>query len=84
MDYQIYYMFLLGGFIAVAYVMYVDPNVAKYIVLRCKIIQIGFYRAIFWLKFYPRLRYDTMVLKWRSSRIRNKRLKTPSIEDKEE
>jgi hypothetical protein len=84
MDYQIYYMFLLAGFTAVAYMMYVDPNVSKFIVLLYKMGQISFHRLIFWLKFYPKLRYDTTILKWKSNRILNKQLKngTPKEEAK--
>lgn len=84
MDYQIYYLFLLGGFMAIAYMTYVDPNVAKYITLLYKMGQISFHRFIFWLKLYPKLRYDTAILKWRSNRILNKQLKTPHLEDKKE
>lgn len=75
MDYQIYYMFLLAGFTAVAYMMYVDPNVSEFIVLLCRMGLINFRRFIFWLKLYPKLRYDTAILKWRSNKILNKQLR---------
>lgn len=75
MDYQIYYMFLLAGFTAVAYMMYVDPNVSEFIVLLCRMGLINFRRFIFWLKLYPKLCYDTAILKWRSNKILNKQLR---------
>ena len=81
MNYQIYYMFPLACFTAVAYMMYVDPNVSKFIVLLYKLGQINFRRFIFWLKFYPKLRYDGAVLKWRSNRILNKRLRNDPRKD---
>ena len=84
MNYQIYYMFLLTGFTAVAYMMYVDSNVSKFIVLLYKMGQINFHKFIFWLKLYPKLRYDTAILKWKSNRILNKQLRnTPPREGAE-
>lgn len=73
MNHQTYYMFLLGSFATVAYVMYVDRNVAEYIVLLCKIVGINLRRLILFFKLYPRLRLETALLRWRSKNI----LKTP-------
>lgn len=69
MDFQLYYVSLLGLFLVVAYMMYVDPNVSKFIVLLWKMAVIQYHRFVFWLKFYPRLRYDTFILKLRSKMI---------------
>lgn len=66
MVFQLYYTSLVGLFLVVAYMMYVDPNVGKFIVLLCKMAVIQYHRFIFWLKFYPRLRYDTFILKLKS------------------
>ena len=75
MDYQIYYTVLLGVSAVIAYIIYVDPNVSEFIVLLCRMGLINFRRFIFWLKLYPKLRYDTAILKWRSNKILNKQLR---------
>lgn len=69
MNFQLYYVSLISLFLVVAYMMYVDPNVSKFIVLLWKMAVIQYHRAIFWVKFYPRLRYDTFILKLRSKMI---------------
>lgn len=75
MDHQFYYYTLLAIFAVVAYMMVLDPNVGKYVILLTKMARVKVSRAIFWLKFYPRLRYDTAVLKWKSQRILKKQLR---------
>jgi|Laugresu1bdmlbdd_1035124.scaffolds.fasta_scaffold129937_1 hypothetical protein len=75
MDLQFYYLSLLSVFAVVLYMMAVDPNVSKFIVLLAKMGRVNISRGIFWLKFYPRLRFDTFVLKWRSRQIVKKLLK---------
>ena len=75
MDYQIYYTVLLGVSAVIVYIIYVDPNVSEFIVLLCRMGLINFRRFIFWLKLYPKLRYDTAILKWRSNKILNKQLR---------
>lgn len=75
MNFQIYYFSLLGIFAVIAYMIIADPNVGKFIYLLYKLAQVNFNRFVFWIKFYPKLRYDTAILKWRSSRILKKQLK---------
>jgi len=82
MDYQIYYTVLLGVSAVIAYIIYVDPNVSEFIVLLCRRGLISFHQFIFWLKLYPRLRYDTAILKWRSNRILNKQLRDGPSKDR--
>ena len=61
--FQLYYYGLLLVFGVVAYMIIVDRNVADYIILLGKIAKLKVNRFIFWLKFYPRLRFDTFWLK---------------------
>jgi hypothetical protein len=53
----------------------VDDNVGKFIILLLKMARINITRGIFWLKFYPRLRFDTALLKWKSREIIKKKLR---------
>lgn len=57
-----YYYTWFALFAIIAYVIVVDPNVAKYITLLWKLAVVNFHRFI-WVKFYPRLRWDTWNLK---------------------
>jgi len=75
MDLQFYYFSLFAIFAVVIYMMAVDPNVSKFIVLLAKMVQLSISRGIFWLKFYPKLRLDTALLKWKSRQILKKQLK---------
>jgi len=50
-------------FAIIGYIIIVDKNVATYIILLCKLLQVNVMRFIFWIKFYPKLRYDTWKLK---------------------
>jgi hypothetical protein len=75
MDFEFYYFSLFAIFAVIVYMMAVDPNVSKFIILLAKMGRISISRGIFWLKFYPRLRFDTAVLKWRSRQIVKKQLK---------
>jgi hypothetical protein len=52
--------------------MSVDENVSKFIVLGFKFLQVQVIRGIFWIKFYPKLRLDTAILKWKSKQILKK------------
>lgn len=65
---QLYYYSLLGVFLVVAYMMYVDPNVGQFIILLWKMVKVQYHRTVFWIRFYPRLRYDTFILKLRGRR----------------
>jgi hypothetical protein len=75
MDFQFYYFSLFAIFAVVIYMMAVDPNVSKFIILLMKMGRIKISRTIFWLKFYPRLRFDTALLKWKSRQVVKKQLK---------
>lgn len=75
MDFQLYYVSLVSLFLVVAYMIYVDPNVGKFIILLCRMAVIQYHRLVFWIKFYPRLRFDTFILKLRSRRILKNSLK---------
>jgi len=58
-----YYYTWFALFAVIAYVIIVDSNVAKYVILLWKLAVVNFHRFIFWVKFYPRLRWDTWNLK---------------------
>jgi hypothetical protein len=75
MDFQFYYFSLFAIFAVVIYMMAVDPNVSKFIILLMKMGRLNISRIIFWLKFYPRLRFDTALLKWKSRQVIKKQLK---------
>lgn len=83
MDFQLYYVSLVSLFLVVAYMIYVDPNVGKFIILLCKLAVIQYHRLIFWIKFYPRLRFDTFILKLRSRRILKNSLKQTKLNEPE-
>lgn len=68
---ELYYYGLLLVFGVVAYMIIVDKNVATYIVLLGKLAKLQVNRFIFWIKFYPRLRFDTFWLKRKSKKALN-------------
>ena len=77
MDYQIYYWSVLGLFLVAAYTIIADPNVTTFIILLYKAAIVNIRRFIFLVKIYPRLRYDTIVLKWKSAKILKANSKLP-------
>ena len=72
MNLQLYYFYLFVPFAIVLYMMSIDENVSKFIVLGFKFLQVQAIRGIFWIKFYPKLRFDTAILKWKSKQILKK------------
>lgn len=68
---ELYYYGLLLVFGVVAYMIIVDKNVAAYIILLGKLAKLQINRFIFWIKFYPRLRFDTFWLKRKSKKALN-------------
>lgn len=68
---ELYYYGLLLVFGIVAYMIIVDKNVATYIILLGKLAKLQVNRFIFWIKFYPRLRFDTFWLKRKSKKALN-------------
>lgn len=68
---ELYYYVLLAIFGVIAYMIVVDKNVATYIILLGKIAKLKVSRFIFWVKFYPRLRFDTFWLKRKSKKALN-------------
>jgi hypothetical protein len=73
--YLYYYYFFFGLFAIVLYMMALDPNVGRFIVLMSKVARLSVARGIFWLKFYPRLRLDTAKMKWKANQTLKKNLK---------
>lgn len=74
MTFSPYYSTLLILFAVVAYMIAVDKNVATFIILICKAIRVQVSRYIFMAKMYPRLKYDTFMLKRRMGGISKKHL----------
>jgi hypothetical protein len=72
MNPQLYYFYIFLPFAVILYMMSVDENVSKFIVLIFKFLRVQVMRGIFWVKFYPRLRLDTAILKWKSRKILKK------------
>ena len=68
---ELYYYGLLLVFGVIAYMIVVDKNVAAYIILLGKLAKLQINRFIFWVKFYPRLRFDTFWLKRKSKKALN-------------
>jgi len=81
MNLQSYYFYIFVPFAIVLYMMSVDENVGKFIDLIFKLLRVQIMRAIFWLKFYPKLRYDTYMLKRKIPKI-IKELQNPKADDK--
>lgn len=74
MTFSPYYSTLLVLFAVVAYMIAVDKNVATFIVLACKAIRVQISRYVFMAKMYPRLKYDTFMLKRRMGGMSKKHL----------
>lgn len=70
---ELYYYILLTIFGVIAYMIIVDKNVATYIVLLGKVAKLKISRFIFWVKFYPRLQFDTFWLKQKSKKVLKQR-----------
>lgn len=58
-----YYYTLLLIFGIITYMIVADSNVAQFIVLLWKLVQVNIRRGIFLIKFYPRFVLDTMKIK---------------------
>ena len=69
-----YETFWLGLLAVAVYVIVADRNVADYLLLTVSRIQINLTRLIFLATFYPRLRYDTFMLKRGMHRVSKKHL----------
>ena len=69
MNFQIYYLGLLFIFAVIASMMVIDKNVGTYIILLGQVVRIKIIKYWFWLKLYPKLRFDTAILKWKSNKI---------------
>lgn len=74
MTFSPYYVTLLALFAIVAYMIAADKNVATLIVLICKTVQVQVSRYIFMAKMYPKLRYDTFMMRRRMGGISKKHL----------
>jgi hypothetical protein len=74
MAFNPYYVTLLTFFAIVAYMVAMDKNVADFIVLVTKFVQLQFSRWLFMAKTYPRLRYETFLLKRKMGGISKKHL----------
>jgi hypothetical protein len=72
MIYSSYYTFLLGCFAIAIYVMTADKNVVDYFLLKMATVRISLSRFVFMIKLYPRLRYETFLLKRGSRKIPKK------------
>ena len=72
MLYPSYVVFLFGCFALVIYMMAVDRNVSDYIILTLARIKINGARLLFMAKMYPKLRYETFLLKHRPNKISKK------------
>lgn len=70
---QTYYITIITVFGILAYVIYADANAAEYTVLMWKLFRLSTNRFVWWLKLYPRLRWDTYMLKRRGRQfLKNK------------
>ena len=58
-----FYYVTFAIFAVIAYMIVMDKNVAAYIILLFKLLQVNTRRFIFWVQFYPKLQYDTWKLK---------------------
>ena len=72
--YNSYELTLLGFFAIAVYVIIADRNVADYILLTVSRIQLNLAKLFFLATFYPRLRYDTFMLKRRMHGVSKKHL----------
>jgi len=72
MTYPSYVVFLFGCFAIIIYMAAVDRNVSDYIVLTLARIRINGARLLFMARMYPKLRYETFLLKHRPNKIAKK------------
>ena len=72
MSLTLYYSSLLFIFAIVAYIIIIDPNVGKFILLLLQLAKVNINRFIFLMRFYPRLWLDSKIMRWKSSRILKK------------
>jgi hypothetical protein len=75
MTYNSYYLFLLVCFAIGLYIITVDPNAAEYLLLTLSRIRVNLSRFWFYLKMYPRLRYETFLLKRSMHKVSKKHIK---------
>jgi hypothetical protein len=74
MNYDSYYFFLFACFCIVVYLIYVDKNVADFIILLCRASRVWVSRLYYMATMYPRLRYETFLLKRSMHKISKKHL----------
>lgn len=66
---ELYYASLSGIFLVIIYMMIIDPNVSKFILLLLGIVRIQIQKIIFLVKIYPRLCWDKFMLKRRAKAL---------------
>lgn len=67
-----YYYALLTIFAVLCYMIVVDKNVAEYIVLIGKLLNIRTKQFFFMIKMYPRLTFDNFMIKRKLNRLQKK------------
>jgi len=73
--YDSYYYSLLLLFGAGLYILSVDQNASEYLLLTLSRIRINLLRFWFLLRMYPRLRYETFLLKRSMHKVSKKHIK---------
>ena len=67
---DIYYMVLLALFAVILTMMLLDKNVATFVVLCTNIVRIKIIRFIFMAKMYPRMKLDSIMIRYRLWKFR--------------
>jgi ABC-type multidrug transport system fused ATPase/permease subunit len=70
-----YYTFLFGCFAIALYMISVDKNVADFVLLLYRFAWIQASRAWFTILIYPRLRFETFLLKRNMHKVSKKHMK---------
>jgi hypothetical protein len=65
-----YYYSLLLVFFVLAYIVSVDSNAATYAVLLWKLLRINIIKFTFMVRMYPRLAFDTWLMKRRLDKLK--------------
>jgi len=67
--YSTYYLSIFFIFIVVAYMISVDQNVSRYIILLVKQFKLNFERIIFMVKYHPSNPISNIMIRVRANRI---------------
>ena len=83
MNFQLYYLSLFTVFAIVAYMMAVDSNVSRFVVLLFRWVLVKTITLTYWVRLYPRRCVDRIEMRWRRRQVAKRKLKNSDSSEEE-